>query len=759
MQVDVSRRTLLAALFCSAAAGAANATPAGRLRLGRSTRQTLGVSPAWNETAGSGYQAPYYAKPTQAPIVNAFPVGNLLTADWRAYTSDLLLCVDAGDDETAYVQFYAEGERATVLSPRFHTTTDANGATVTRYGFGILLEWASTRAQGPTGCVEVYAEKIPIDPTMTPHLIGPFYFYPRLPSTDMDAASPVEVGPTYEFDKLLKVDKTGGTTPNEQYPNVIAALTNLRTNQATWLRPCVTIVSSGDHVFSTSLASATGARDCFTVLRVKAGVSATLGDGSANRQLGYGFDALELRGSNFEADLIKISPALTAVFRLTTGNRRIRFNGCRITATANIYLNGSGSGSGCIYDGTIASVSWLSKDTGTLRAYFEDVIATDIPQYGPVGAQLLVGGSWDTMSGTAIENITGSVHGVTVSRVDAVLAGLRTPLDAMTAYYDGAGVGTISISGNVGGSRTITLKVDGATVHTVAPSPLVTSIGSYPYTTPNTTKVAAVVADINAFASGWSAVEHTQDRAAMYLTKYNAASPASPTTNAVVPTTGAGGLLLSTFIDVHADLLFWHGFTPTNVRVTMCRFIATNSSHISISWDGPPDGLSIEWVEIQSISEDYPGFAGYSGSYLQSPNSKHLVIRRCSEMGGNQFFSSNDGSIPKTFSGDAYTKFELLSWQALVYSTGYVAAGAPVPAANITIGGIAVLYQAAGLITGAVGSVMQANGVTDADLYADVGVNPDFTPSTLLLHASGPYAGQYAGSRNNLGRWNGANYS
>lgn len=732
---------------------------AGRLRFGRSGVATLGPSLNWDGTASSGWGPPYQDVPTQAPITEAFPVGNLLTADWRAYTSDTILVVDADEDETAYVQFLCNGGQAFSYRPRFHNVLDGDGNTVQRYGYGVTLDWANTRAQAATGKLEIYAVKYPTDATWTPHVIGPFYFYPRLPSTDMDAPSPVEVGATYEFDKLLVVDKNGGTSPGVSYPDLIAALTYLKTNQATYLRPCITITSTGDHVFSTSLASATGTRDCFTVVRVKAGNTATIGDGSANRQFGYGYDALEFRGSNLDADLIKISPALTAVFRMTTGGRRIRFNTCHIQASANIYLLGSGSGAGCMYDGTIASVSWLSKDAGTLRAYFEDVIAENIPQYGPVGATLLIGGSWDTMSGTAVENITGSVHGVTISRVDAVLAGLRTPEDAMRVYYDGAGAGTISISGNVGASsRTITLKVNGATVLTVTGGPLVTNIGSYPYTTPNTTKVAAVVAAINTFATGWSAVEISQTRAAMYLTN---GSQVAAVSNLAVATTGAGGTLLSTFIDVHADLLFWHGFTVTNVRCTMVRFIQTNSSHISVAYDATLAGLSIQWVECQSISQDYPGFAGYSGSYLQSPTSDHFVIKRCSEMGGNQFFSSNistPGNQTQCFAGDQWCRFEQLSWQALVYSTGYIACLAPVPAANITVDSIAVLYSASGLITGATNSVMQSNGITDADLYADTGVDPNFTPTSLLLLSSGSHSGEYAGSRMANNRWNGANY-
>lgn len=732
----------------------------------------LAPSATWNGTAGTGYGGIYEAVPSDPSRTTAQPVAQLLITPETTFADDLTLIVEArANGGINYVDFYCEGNRQRVTTPGFYTYLDANGATKNIYGYRCVIDGDAARAVSGTGEIRVYAKAVPTDGTMQERVIGPFQFFPRVAG----------VGATGVFDKEIFVDKTGGDTAGVRYSTLVGALNWCQANVATAKFPVITIESTGEHAFATAVTTETGARASWTVIRAL--TTATIGDGSALRNVaGHQYDGLAFRGSGLNVDLVKISPNM-AGFRLrTTSNKRIWFDGCEITMGTNNTLLGSGSGSASLYDGVTSSGGWVSQQAGQpFFAYATDCNMHDIAGYGPSQFTLVRGCTIARIGGSALENCTGAVVWNDISEIGGPLAGLRTYLDAINITID---TGTnpnaqIEITNNVGSSsRSLRIYPDNVT-----PTPDVTvaltGVMSTSPTVPNATRVSAVVTAIDALSYA-TAVEVVQPRAAIFLTLQSQGN-ASPLTRQNI----GASMTLDTWVDVHADAFVWHSLAFENTitafnncnRLVEAALIGINSSTISVK----------DFYMGQITSRDTSVAEGYSISagYINADAASHIVFEGISQVGGSQTFGV-------AFSPDAYCKFanshlDDLSWTARVnrgawagstsYSVGnYFTyggstygvitshtsdSGTPPPNANtytfgvgslslpvLNITRLSMLYSASlSLPSGAdSNSVEQANGVTAANLFANV--PSDWTPSPLLL-----LGGQYAGARN-LTTWN-----
>jgi hypothetical protein len=406
-----------------------------------------------------------------------------------------------------------------------------------------------------------------------------------------------------------------------------------------------------------------------------------------------------------------------------------------------------------------------------------------------IGSTIIINGTTVTCSGSTwntVSDVVAAINSASISDISASIysggtASLSGALMIISASSTSIVIGAGSANTALGlavltranfknpTGRIIQLSLNGSVVYTY-PYVMVAVSSAVPRTTPRTTKVSDIVAGINGYANGFSAFKITngnvdgiteQPRAAMYLSlaSQGTASP-SPNIPVVSGTASATvGTQLATFIDVHADGMVWHGAGISqrtlfsNVIVAMNRFIRHNASHISFSFDASLNDFSICWNEFSDISFDIYG-SSYSGSYLQSMISSHVLIEYCSEAGGNQFFSVNAADPTYYWGHDRsdYTEITRVAWQSFVISTA--AAPKSTSALGVTVDNIVVLYDFTGVvISGAIDSIMLASGVLKSDIFTDIATldNPNFTPKSTYLHLADT---TWAGSRDPSGNWN-----
>lgn len=715
-----------AAVLSPQASGAA----IGRLRFGRPTSSSLGPSGKWNGTGGSGYGAPYLDAPVDPTRTTAKPAGLLLNVPRTPFTADTILVVNAhaaviaGFGGVQQVNFYCEGTKRSIYTPTATVREDANGADKTWFGHSVVLDWDVPISLTTTGELVCYMEIIPNNGALQTRVLGPFSFYPRNTG----------VGSGCEFDKKIICDKDGIDIAGTQYNTLVKCLNYFTTGGAgaAFQFPNIEIIRNGDHTFQTAVSSESLARARFTVITAADGIVANVGDGSANRPAaGLQYDGVCFRGAGILIDLAKISPNLTGFRLRTSSNKLLWFDGCELYCGDNDYLLGSGSGMGALYDEVTSSGYWVSAQSGlTSGLYFTDVDAHDLPGYGLGFCALVRCCVLDGVGGSAHENVYGGVFGGTTSRIGGILSGLRTYQDCMTLAYTGAGTGTVTVSGNSGASsRTLTLLVNGVSVHTMA---ITGTAPTPPSSTPNTTKVAAVVSNINAYGTGWAAVEITQaePRAACFLTleSYGNASPIGISPNTPPPVINATPKTFATWIDVHADGLVWHDGTFENVVVdrldleelVSCTMIGLNSN-------ATLKDFYVGHVTSQDTSADYG--EGASGGYISSASASHLVLEYISQAAGQQ-------NMTTTFTPDAYCSFRQCALETLQWSTR----GSGIYP-SLAIEGLSIIYTASGLPVGSnATSKVQPFGYTDANLFTDP-ATPNFIPLSPLLLTDDSYSG------------------
>ncbi|WP_095012035.1 hypothetical protein [Tsuneonella mangrovi] len=186
-------------------------------------------SATWDGTAGSGFATTpsdpvrTTAKPAIRPIVvpNQYFTGELLVGVTAWANNSGSLVDNCG---LSHVTVHCEGSSVDIAAPSFQSFPDANGNTVTYFGW-----WAKLQHSGTDGHAQVYFEAVPSDTTMQHRVIGPYQFSPQPTLHDFS----VEVAPS------------AAVVTGASYQSISAAISYLKGVGAQ--NPLVTIVEPGTY--------------------------------------------------------------------------------------------------------------------------------------------------------------------------------------------------------------------------------------------------------------------------------------------------------------------------------------------------------------------------------------------------------------------------------------------------------------------------------------------------------------------------------
>jgi len=706
----------------------------------------------WGVTggAGTGWGGSNPAQPADPTRVTAKPAARLYNVPRQSFGADFDIIVAArARGGVASVKGQVEGgAEITVTTPAFHVVTDVNGNSKVQYGYKFTVDWAATMALNPLGrCRFVFTTTANNGAMQT-----------RVISAEFSARNP-GIGPGCVIDKELVVDATQADVLDTRYNTIVKALqrcvAHSRVNGAAnpavspvWEFPAIKLVNNGfSYPLQTAVAAESFRRENWTRIYCAPGVSATVGDGSALRTgAGIQYDAVCFEGERLQWDLCKISPQMNGWRLRTNSNKLVWFNGCEVMAGDNNFFLGSGSGMGALYDGLTSDGFWVScQDDSLPNAYFSDCYVHDIPSYGPGSCPHIVGNLIDGVGGSAHENATGLISGNVTRRVGGILSGLRTYLTALTLTYSGPGVANLVITNNVGrADRRFQLYVDGVSVMNMAISNVVGT------TVPTSTKVANIAAAVNAIP-GFTAVETSQPRAASFLTRevYQNASPTgagpAPNGNTVYITTTP--LVLSTWVDVHAEAFVWHGSSDA-FPVTFSNVIAAfneveelvGGALFALNSNMIAEDFFFSQTTCHDTSNSYG--MGFSGGYISAQQAKHAVIEYVSQAGGAQ-------NITQTWNPDAYSAMDHCHLNGIAWSTR-----TPPTYPAFDIASLSIPYATLGLPVGSdANSKVQASGLGVGAFFTDLSDAgaPNFTPLAPLQLSDGTWAGAKLPN----GDWNG----
>jgi hypothetical protein len=147
-------------------------------RVGGVPLQTITPGEDWTGTAASGFAA----TPTDPTRTTAKPALRPLVPPNQRFTDRLLYGVAAAANDGGTliggidrVRFHFEGRTVDVLEPALKSFLNANGNTVTYWGYWCEL----VKPSGTSGEAHLYVEAIPADATMQSRVIGPISFFPN----------------------------------------------------------------------------------------------------------------------------------------------------------------------------------------------------------------------------------------------------------------------------------------------------------------------------------------------------------------------------------------------------------------------------------------------------------------------------------------------------------------------------------------------------------------------------------------------------
>lgn len=485
----------------------------------------LAPGAGWTGVGGTGYSS----TPSDPTRTKAKPGAWWVEVPNRRFTANFNIPVMAqAKGGIAKVRFYLEGNTIDVISPSFDTITDANGNSKLRYGWMCPVDWAAMSARFATGEALMYAEVFPSDATFQNIVLGPFRVW--------NAAT--------EFSITKTIAPSGA-----DYTSLAAAANAWATDRAgakTWgLHPEFRVITSGDYTFgsaNTFYNNATG----WLSLTCAGGVTASLTSGATRTYIRANVDGIRLKGSGWQHDLAKSSYLMQ---ESTDGA-----GGGNYSNLAQVWFDGIGvietGGRNALFDGMPPNTYWVLPSQGgiPIRAHFTDNNFTNC--YFAISQYVLARGNTSTVTCDDFMNISqdnGYGQFNSTTSVDPGGAGgLRTPVSSVDVTYSGAGTATLECDGasSTGGSRTITCKVNGASVGTL--------VLTYPSPDPNGsvwTTWTQVASFINGLTSWSATVTGTaRGRAHSLVDATNGPSSAFPTKTI----TSTATTLYSAY-DVHGD--------------------------------------------------------------------------------------------------------------------------------------------------------------------------------------------------------------
>lgn len=469
---EVRARQQVALAQVAASAAAANALQ-GRLRVDDATTY-ISVSPssAWNGTAGTGFSS----TPADPARTTAKPAVRLIVPPNQAFTDYLVIGVAAWANNGGSfdncglqsVKFHYEGSTATVSRPSFYSFPDANGNTVTYFGW-----WCVLLHNGTNGDANLYVEATPKDTSMQNRVVGPYLFLPRATLYDLD----------------LEVAPSQSVVAGARYQSITAALSYCA-NQAKH-HPRIRITEArNDYVIGTisspSLYTA-GKGYCTIEATVPITIIGTTTYADATFRPKY--SGLRFKGSNITFDYANAD----RLFHEGTGNQ-YWWDGVRIrSSTGRAAMMASLGGPKPV--GFSGGQPWITE-----------CVVSDLPI--PAMRVNLARG---TLFSSSYSDAIGEALCVISCRFDDFDPYIDWSIDinALTVSYTGPGTtATLELSGgNNASSRTFTARVDGAAVGTFTTDR---------FYTVGTGRNSSVVAWLNGL-SGWSATLQEDTRRASVL--------------------------------------------------------------------------------------------------------------------------------------------------------------------------------------------------------------------------------------------------
>lgn len=269
-------------------------------------------SAGWTGVAGSGFTA----APVDPVRTTAKPAMRLLVPPNQYFTDELLVGVIAGANNAGSlltnmglekVVLHCEGTAVDILAPSHASFSDANGNTVTYYGWWAILK----KPAGAAGHANVYFEAVPINAAMQRRVIGPYQFSP--------------VATRYDADLL--VTPSMPEIVGQRYQSITNALAFIRVNAKQNTRITITEV----HPSGLYGVTYTGAYQSQGRHRIEANVPVVIGLPSyvsdAANYLRPGVNGLHFAGANITLDFAYM---LQLYREASAGSMRHWLDGARI---------------------------------------------------------------------------------------------------------------------------------------------------------------------------------------------------------------------------------------------------------------------------------------------------------------------------------------------------------------------------------------------------------------------------------------------
>lgn len=673
----------------------------------------LAPNAQWSGSAGSGYGGSNAAAPTNPTRTTAMPwILPLFVPGVRA-TGQMDIWFEAGAlGGLTKVTVYCEGNKVDVAAPTTCTYTDANGLPkVLPSAYKVTLDIATALGLSTTGCMQIYAEAVPVDGSMQHHVIGPFDVFPASSLYD-HAAFDVGSGQTYA--------------------TIQAALNAAHTAASIW--PKIVLHDTANYDCT---ASVTVTHNCtaptpgvagtggLATITTTGGATATLIATGVTTAARLKYDGLHFLGSG-----IVLDPGQFQQFYVeTAGIGKLWFDGCQVV---------NSFGSAQLVNKAVPALYWLrTPATAQTTNYYATEVSLSGMFDGLQYHNLVRTCSLTNISSDALDN-NRCIYGTTVTTLDptALTGGQVGNGTALTVLYSGASAtatfqktGTNSNAGNI-------ILVDTVNGTSTFAYTATFSNGQTNYT------VQDVANFINGIA-GWSATVSDNSR-------YAAALSNTPTvhSSAIAAISCKTSQNFTTLFDVHSDGCQNFSISGYN-EPGYADSVLGNRAFAYNSWlnvidsqlfygdkSGSGGATSTQWADC-GIHNNVWQEIGATTSQTQVFGTQSHVVFQANTLDNQTFSLRSDQASPSTYAPDAYCAFIRCAFENLLWSG--------TPNANLKIQSLFV--RTSSLPSGADGNSKTGASAAASTIYT----NPAYPGASYVpLSAGGTlqlgdatYAGRY----------------
>lgn len=633
----------------------------------------LAPTAQWTGALDSGFGTANPAKPSAASRTNARPSLRPLFLDHHFITgaSDgsqvLVYAADAIEpDDLAldidHVRVWLEGNYVDVSARTMTTYTDLRGVTRYLIGFAVEIDYAAAQAIAANGKARICAEAFCTDGTWVKQ-VAPEQIVHFRPGAALTAGA--------RYDVVRTVGPSGA-----DHTTLAAAMGYAVSNPNQYVG--IKIMASGNYrpQAGTDKLTATQATEVFA----NAGVTANIG--VPGTTAGSGNTAINLEAMRFRGQGITLDASFSAnfswVISVPNGSGLlVQFDGADIFSGNGGGTAGySGSGSALLFNGDGPSQFWIGNYSSAVIE-FKDCAFHDLAGYGVVGATSVINCDFTDVSGSAVENLKGVLHGGTMTRIGGVPSGLVTHVDALTITYSGGGTASVSRTSTSNGSSGALNGHDGFL------NLYVGGVFQTSFNTASYVSEAALAAAITAYGNGFAATAGAGSRMAP---KYLSRAGQVPT-YVLYPAVNfsAGSITLTEIMDIHANAIVHHTLSQDNFNIGYVNIVdLIGSAPISQDRSATLQDGTYRNINVVDTSSANGATAqrGYISAASTNVNFKRISIQGS---GSGVFFAAPgagfdadcglvDSYINYTFwSGTADSDF---AWRGLVIQNGSLPSGA-----------------------------------------------------------------------------------